>query len=100
MTGAQQKVIQTLLGHKTSAMTDRYTHLSSQSLRAAVERMGTATATATDDEQEPTDTTQVADSSEATRRSRTGDLLITNSDRGETPQHRENLVPRKTEDPD
>jgi hypothetical protein len=76
MTGAQQKVIQTLLGHKTSAMTDRYTHLSSQSLRAAVEHMGTATATATDDEQEPTDTTQVADSSEATRRRRTGDLLI------------------------
>ena len=78
MTGAQQKVIQTLLGHKTSAMTDRYTHLSSQSLRAAVDRMGTATATATDVEQVSAEETQIADSSEATRRSRTGDLLITN----------------------
>jgi integrase len=77
ITGAQQKVIQTLLGHKTSAMTDRYTHLSAQALRTAVERIGTATITATDDEQVPTEKTQVADSSEATRRSRTGDLLIT-----------------------
>ena len=33
-------------------------------------------------------------------RSRTGDLLITNSDRGETPQHQEELSPQKTEDPD
>jgi integrase len=78
MTGAQQKVIQTLLGHKTSAMTDRYTHLSAYSLRAAVERMGTATTTATADEQVPGQGPQVADSEEATRRSRTGDLLITN----------------------
>ena len=36
----------------------------------------------------------------ATRRSRTGDLLITNSDQGETPQHRDELSPQKTEDPD
>jgi hypothetical protein len=75
MTGAQQKVIQTLLGHKTSAMTDRYTHLSAHGLRAAVDRMGTATATATDDARVTADETQVPDSSEATRRSRTGDLL-------------------------
>ena len=82
ITGAQQKVIQTLLGHKTSAMTDRYTHLSAQALRTAVERIGTATTTATDDEQVPGDETQVVDSSEATRRSRTGDLLITKGLRG------------------
>ena len=77
MTGAQQKVIQTLLGHKTPAMTDRYTHLSADSLRKAVERMGTATATATNLAQPPANAPQVAESSRATRRSRTGDLLIT-----------------------
>jgi hypothetical protein len=36
----------------------------------------------------------------ATRRSRTGDLLITKPDRGETPQHQDALSPQKTEDPD
>jgi hypothetical protein len=38
--------------------------------------------------------------SRATRRSRTGDRLITNSDQGETPRHQDELSPRKTEDPD
>ena len=36
----------------------------------------------------------------ATRRSRTGDLLITSSDRGETPRHQEEVSPEKTEDHD
>jgi len=36
MTGAQQKVIQTLLGHKTSAMTDRHTHLSAHPARRSI----------------------------------------------------------------
>jgi hypothetical protein len=36
----------------------------------------------------------------ATRRSRTGDLLITNPDQGETPPHQKGLVTRKIDDPD
>jgi hypothetical protein len=35
----------------------------------------------------------------ATRRSRTGDLLITKPDQGETPPHQEELSLQKTEDP-
>src|SRR5262249_43276491 len=35
----------------------------------------------------------------ATRRSRTGDLPLTKPDRGETPQHQEDLHSRKDEDP-
>jgi hypothetical protein len=36
----------------------------------------------------------------ATRRSRTGDLLITKPDRGETPPHRKEPTPQKAKDPD
>jgi len=38
--------------------------------------------------------------SRATRRSRTGDQLITKPDQGETPQHQKDLGQRKSEDPD
>ena len=66
------RIIQTLLGHKTSAMTDRYTHLSFSPAAVSAwnchhycHRRCAGSA----------DETQVPDSSEATRRSRTGDLI-------------------------
>jgi len=39
MKGANLKVIQTLAGHKTIAMTARYAHLDDASLRAAVDML-------------------------------------------------------------
>jgi hypothetical protein len=90
-------------------MTLRYSHLSPSHLLDAVEKLldGTGTTTGTS-ESEP-DERQLAEpgtarthrgTKRATRRSRTGDLLITKLDQGETPPHQQELSHQKTEDSD
>jgi len=39
MAGQNQRTVQELLGHKTPAMTARYSHLSPEHLRKAVEQL-------------------------------------------------------------
>ncbi len=48
MEGVPLRTVQTLLGHKSITMTERYAHLAPDHQRAAVEKLATATRTATD----------------------------------------------------
>jgi Phage integrase family len=101
--GASPAYVQRQLGHASIQLTvDTYGKWLPMGNNAAVDGLddpsgSKVVATAG---KEAADASQVTNSSRATRRSRTGDLPITNSDQGETPQHQEDLVPRKPEDPD
>jgi hypothetical protein len=88
MKGVDIRTTQELLGHADIRMTLRYSHLSPAHLLEAVEKLTeerTGTTTGTSDRsaetaqpEEPARGRISAGKSRATRRSRTGDLLITN----------------------
>src|SRR5262245_13865749 len=87
MKGVDIRTTQELLGHADIRMTLRYSHLSPSHLLDAVEKLLDATGTTTGTSESEPEQRDVAESGttrthrgtrRATRRSRTGDLLITN----------------------
>jgi integrase len=90
MQGVDIRTTQELLGHADIRMTLRYSHLSPSHLLDAVEKLLDGTGTTTGTSESAPEERQVAESGtarthrgtqRATRRSRTGDLLITNGRR-------------------
>ena len=87
MKGVDIRTTQELLGHADIRMTLRYSHLSPSHLLDAVEKLLDGTGTTTGTSESEREQREVAESgtrrthrgtTRATRRSRTGDLLITN----------------------
>ncbi len=87
MAGVDLRTVQELMGHKTMAMTLRYSHLSASHQLDAVERLNrtpTGTTTGTNTEAEKavakcgTKEVEIVEDSGADGRTRTDDLLITN----------------------